>query len=236
MIISDELLRSTIRQHLLNEKVGYQRGGNPSFEVDLRGESEEALPELEGEEWVPKEGVNGKIEKATKFGSVDSFASPIIKKWFDQLNSKGYTVIVTSGYRTPEKQSTIRSGGQDVAKAGYSPHNFGLAVDINIKWQDSDGKDRQLVMTDKAAKAKPGNTNSKEDWISVLKDAGWQNFKSSLRWGGDFSKWDPVHFDVYPSLPSKLGGIEHDGNSETIATALNKRANKSGKWKYSEMS
>jgi len=39
MIISDDLLRSTIRQHLLNEKVGYQRA---DFDVDLRGEKESA--------------------------------------------------------------------------------------------------------------------------------------------------------------------------------------------------
>ena len=219
MIISDELLRSTIRQHLLNEKQGYRRA---NFNVDLRGESEEALPELEGEEWMPEEGTRGQTIDVKglcpdQWDGVDPYAKNILSKWFDALNAKGYTVLRTCGYRTDTQQSNITSSGQSVAKAGFSPHNFGLAVDVNIKWVDKEGQKRQLKMA-----------SSKEDWSKVLDAAGWESFRSKIIWGGVWTKYDPVHFDVYPSFPSGT-----DRNK--IANALNKKAKKSGEWLYSKI-
>tara|TARA_E500000178_G_C16973769_1_gene732281 strand:+ start:350 stop:1072 length:723 start_codon:yes stop_codon:yes gene_type:complete len=135
-----------------------------------------------------------------KLNSLDSFAKPKINKLFNDLKRKGYGVYITSGYRTIGKQASMKAQGKGMATAtsGYSPHNFGLAVDLNIIKPDGSWVN---------------STAPKSDW-KIVDDLCKEN---KLQWGGNFSQYDPVHVDVYPQLG--LGN-----NRREIANKLRKAA------------
>jgi len=213
--LTEEQIRVVVRQSLLEAKmelksIVFKQGAGANDEL------------LSGENWIPEDNAKGTIKDITglcsdQWDGIDDFAKSILSKWFAALNAKGYNVLRTCGYRSVETQGKIKSHGQSVAKAGYSPHNFGLAVDLNISWKDKDGKDHILKMA-----------SPQENWVAVMKDAGWQSFKDKIQWGGVWKDYDPVHFDVYPSLPGSL-------SRNNTANLLNKKAKKSGKSLYSDI-
>ena len=91
----------------------------------------------------------------------------------------GYDVIITSGYRTFEKQQQLYDSGQTTARAGNSFHNYGMAIDINAVKVGS-----WLRM---------GSSKSSWEQSGIPQIA--ENM--GLRWGGNFSSfYDPVHFDL----------------------------------------
>lgn len=113
-----------------------------------------------------------------------------IKPRFIQLinaiNKKGYYVIITSTLRTYEQQDALWRKKQQglitmaVAKPGHSKHESGKAIDINIVNMKTG-----VQLTSKS---------SSTSWLStgvpqIAKILGF-------RWGGDFSQYDPVHFDL----------------------------------------
>ena len=92
-----------------------------------------------------------------------------------------------------------QKAGDSTLKAsspGGSPHNYGLAMDMNFSYKDS-----------KTGKTVNVNSRSpKNIWKPIVDIAK----KNKLRWGGDFkTNYDPVHFDVLkgPGLISKLRNI-----------------------------
>lgn len=99
----------------------------------------------------------------------------------------GYSVIITSGYRTFEQQAALYKENPKNAKPGHSYHNFGLALDINVKG--------------------PGGAlrkaSSKADWEA----SGIPALARSLGffWGGDYKDYpDHVHFELRPLPMSEL--------------------------------
>jgi uncharacterized protein YcbK (DUF882 family) len=147
-----------------------------------------------------KEMVGNVQDPNDKLKSLDSFARQKIDILFKSLKDKGYGVYITSGYRTIGKQASMKAQGKGMATAtsGYSPHNFGLAVDLNIIKPDGSWIN---------------STAPKSDW-KIIDDLCK---KHKLQWGGHFSQYDPVHVDVYPSLG--LGN-----NRKNIANKLRKAA------------
>jgi hypothetical protein len=213
MIINESILRKIISKQLIKEQVTARGSIVPGKGVGdpFAGKEDD---KLEGEGWVPTGETKGVIKDVTglcsdQYEGIDPFAKDILSKWFESLNNKGYNVLRTCGYRSPDEQGKIKSSGQSVAKAGFSPHNFGLGVDLNISWKDSSGKEYQLKMS-----------SPKENWLAVMNHAGWADYKDKIDWGGEWKGYDPVHFDVYPSLPGNLSRGE-------IANLLFKKAKKS---------
>ena len=98
--------------------------------------------------------------------------------------ARQYRVLlhVTSSFRTPKQQSGLT--GTVVKPASMSNHLAGHAIDINISygnnWYDSKS------MRKKNLKNLPYNV--REFINSIRRD-------KYMRWGGDFSKEDPVHID-----------------------------------------
>jgi len=86
----------------------------------------------------------------------------------------GHSIILTSGFRSWEQQAQLFEDGETEAEAGDSLHNYGMAVDLN--------EDGQLKMN--------SSTNA---WINsgIVAEAK----KLGMRWGGDFTNVDRVHFD-----------------------------------------
>lgn len=80
--------------------------------------------------------------------------------------------------RTRERQDELHAQGRSNARAGQSPHQYGLAVDI--------------------ISATKGWDLSKKQWDvigSIGKEiARKRNIK--LEWGGDWEFWDPAHWQI----------------------------------------
>jgi len=95
-----------------------------------------------------------------------------IAKMVKELERDGGNVKLTSGYRSPEKQAQLVASGNTNTQPLNSYHNYGFALDMNI-----DG----VKMA-----------SSKASWLNLI---GGIYEKYGLRWGGNFSDYDPVHFD-----------------------------------------
>lgn len=95
----------------------------------------------------------------------------------------GYQIIATSGYRTWEHQAQLHKENSKNAKAGYSSHNYGFALDINVL--DENGK----TVLRKSSSDKSWNDSG---IVRIAKDMGF-------KWGGDFKDYhDPIHFYLEP--------------------------------------
>jgi hypothetical protein len=98
----------------------------------------------------------------------------------------GLTVFLTSGYRTFKKQQELYNQNKQNAKPGYSSHNYGFAMDVNVK--DKSGKIILKMNT-------PDDVWKKSGVLDVAKKLG-------LRWGGGgaFGSYnDRVHFFINPN-------------------------------------
>ena len=118
----------------------------------------------------------------------------------------GLNIFLTSGYRNFEKQQQLYNENKQNAKPGYSSHNYGFAMDVNVK--DKNGK---FIL---------GKSSSDDNWqksgvIDLAKELG-------LKWGGGgtFGSYhDPVHFFITPNgkttdillAEHKKGNIDANG-------------------------
>lgn len=122
-----------------------------------------------------------------------------------EIQKKGYKVVITSSYRDFKHQVRLKKQNKSNATPGHSPHNYGLAIDINI-----------ISPTGKWFK----KATSKQQWMKT----GIPQLAKSLgfRWGGDFKSYhDPVHFDVidnkkYDTEKLLAKGKEQYGDIEDI--------------------
>lgn len=92
-------------------------------------------------------------------------------------NRLGYSVYITSGYRTQQRQAALQKGNKYAVSAGTSPHVYGLGIDANFS---KDGR----ALTSKT---------SPNDWEASGIPALARRY--GMRWGGDFASRDVVHFD-----------------------------------------
>ena len=110
-----------------------------------------------------------------------------VAEFFSKIeNELGLTAYATSGYRTFQKQAELHKQNSQNAKAGFSSHNFGYAIDINVK-----NKDGNIFL-------------KKADTSKKWRDSGVVPLseKLGLSWGGDgnFGTYhDPVHFYIKPN-------------------------------------
>jgi len=90
----------------------------------------------------------------------------------------GWEVIITSSYRSFAKQASLYAQNNKNARPGRSYHNYGLALDINLR------KDGQQLR----------KASSKQAWEASGMPALAR--KRGFKWGGDFVNYhDPVHLD-----------------------------------------
>lgn len=106
-------------------------------------------------------------------------AKHLMKDFIKEVEERtGYKVYITSGYRSFAKQEELKAQGHTNTSAGNSYHNYGLGLDVNLV------KDDVWVK-----KGSSYNTWANTGVIQIANEYG-------LRWGGDFSNYDPVHFDL----------------------------------------
>jgi len=127
-----------------------------------------------------------------------------IAEFFSKIEDElGYSPFITSGYRSFKEQQVLHNRNSQNAKAGYSSHNFGFAVDINVK--DKNGVNF----------LKKANTSKKWRDSGVVPIAE----KLGLLWGGDgnFGSYhDPIHFYIKPNnlSTSDLRALVNSGKKD----------------------
>lgn len=117
--------------------------------------------------------------------------NPAVKSVFENLiadiNKMGYQVVITSGYRSFQKQAELKKLDPRNAAPGYSSHNYGTALDFVLV---KDGK-----MIQKNA--------PRADWVKTgVPELAIKKY--GMRWGGDFPGYpDHVHFDLNGKYDTK---------------------------------
>jgi peptidoglycan L-alanyl-D-glutamate endopeptidase CwlK len=134
---------------------------------------------------LSKPAINKGVEKVLNYEN-DSYLDnlhPDLKKRFQNLINEieklGFRVLITSGYRSFEKQAKLKEENASNAAAGFSLHNYGAAIDINLQ------KGFKLLT----------KKTDKRIWL----DSGVPQLAKKLGfiWGGDLSGYyDPVHFAI----------------------------------------
>ncbi|MCF7791674.1 MAG: M15 family metallopeptidase [Victivallales bacterium] len=113
---------------------------------------------------------------------IDYYFIPVIKRINRYAKKFNVELQVTSSFRTPEQQDGL--SGTVVKPACMSNHLAGHAIDINIvyegQWYNS------TLMRKNNLRNLPYNVRAFIN--SLRRDKG-------IRWGGDFSIEDPVHYD-----------------------------------------
>lgn len=112
-------------------------------------------------------------ESERKLLGVSPALASRVHEMADALSRRGIAVRVTSGLRSIEKQRALyadrASNPNPVAKPGTSKHEQGQAIDVG-----------------------PVGKTSAAIWQAI----GEEGKRTGLRWGGDFVKRDPVHFEL----------------------------------------
>jgi hypothetical protein len=133
-----------------------------------------------------------------------------IAEFFSKIEDElGFTAYATSGYRSFKEQEALRSQNSSNAKAGYSSHNFGYAIDMNVKDKNGD------IFLRKADSSKKW----RDSGVVPLSE------KLDLSWGGDgnFGSYhDPVHFYIKPNGKStdQLRALVNDGKVDDSGYVL----------------
>ncbi len=83
--------------------------------------------------WYKDEHTKGIVNKLHP-----KFRNKIAQFFTKMERDLGLSAYATSGYRTFAEQEVLHKQNSANAKPGYSSHNFGFAIDINVK--DKDGK------------------------------------------------------------------------------------------------
>jgi len=171
---------------------------------------------------IPKDFVPNASQHTPFFPTLHSDFVPYVKcflwRCWDELNIQ---IQLNSSYRSLEKQQQLRddylacleakkNNTQDPKKdclpassPGNSHHNFGWAIDFNPILSDG-----TKLMSDK-------NKNPKTEWeASGLVQLGES---VGLRWGGNFSNYDPIHFDGGPLLTESTSQLLARAEAENVA-------------------
>lgn len=128
-------------------------------------------------------------------------AQPIFRAFLRDIEKMGYKVKITSGYRTFQEQIALKKQNSSNATAGYSHHNYGTSLDMNVI------KGNNWLR----------KSSSKSDWEKTgIPQMAKEKY--NLRWGADFKGYhDPVHFDlenIYPVNKLYSQAIKQFGSAE----------------------
>lgn len=122
------------------------------------------------------------------------------REFINDIEAMGFTVMGTSGYRSFQKQAVLKKEDSRNASPGYSPHNYGIALDFVLY--------------------KNGKMIGKAD-IDGWKKSGVVELaknKYGMRWGGEFPGYpDGVHFDyanLYPTNKLYAMAVKQFGSVE----------------------
>lgn len=118
----------------------------------------------------------------------------------------GLNLYATSGYRTYAEQVVLHNQNPSNAKAGYSSHNFGFAVDLNVR------KNGKTILQ----KSSSNDAWEKSGIVALARKIG-------IQWVGNFGSYhDPIHFFLKPNglETTQLRAIYNDGKKDNFGYVL----------------
>lgn len=136
------------------------------------------------------------LNVATHLSKLHPEYKGIFEDFLSGVIALGYTPQINSSYRTFAEQQIQYNANPSNARAGYSYHNYGLAIDMQMK--------------------KDGVTYGKSTSDAIWLGTGVPQLAKSLglTWGGDNSVFgnyqDAVHFDYRVKKTSQLLAIAYN--------------------------
>lgn len=123
-----------------------------------------------------------------KIQTLHPVAQGLFRKFIYTIeNETPFKVEITSSYRSFGDQAAVKKKNEaftpprPAANPGASYHNYGLALDF-------------ILQNPNVPNVSYGFNKTKNEWINTgVPDIG---IRLNLRWGGNFSTYDPVHFDL----------------------------------------
>jgi RHS repeat-associated protein len=139
---------------------------------------------------------------------VDTKIAGQVKELVKYAIDNDIPIHFNSHFRSSKDQAAVQKTGLTPAKVGSSRHEGGFALDFNL-YIEKDGK---LIISSQNKDIKSDNP-----FIVKAKELGF-------RWGGEFSKKDPIHIDAWPAGESSKYGYESwaDAYNENQASRANK--------------
>ncbi len=100
------------------------------------------------------------------------------QKFNRELKNRGIPMYAFCFYRSAKRQNNLYAMGNTKAKAGDSPHNWGLAVDIVHTQRFWDLTPREWAV------------------IGAIGKEVARRMKLKVNWGGDWDFYDPAHWQL----------------------------------------
>lgn len=112
------------------------------------------------------------------------------KVFIRRMAKQGVPFHASEVYRTPDRQNELFKLGNSKAKAGQSPHQFGLAVDLIHSVNGWALDERQWALVGHIGKEAARSCGLLEP------DKPRKGGGPYIEWGGDWSFYDPAHWQV----------------------------------------
>ncbi|WP_195822667.1 M15 family metallopeptidase [Roseobacter sp. MH60115] len=145
-------------------------------------------------------------------------AHPLIvefyRKFHKELEARGFSFYAHCFVRDAATQRAIYRRGNSKAPPGSSPHNYGLAVDIVhslYHWELDDD---------------PQMAERKWRLIGVIGKEVARKANIPIEWGGDWSFWDPAHWQLKDWRKIRDGEKVFNANAYSRPLAAKLRAHK----------
>ena len=135
--------------------------------------------DAEEDEEGPVPGSSGDFKGQKQISSLAREAQPKFNAFISAASAQGYTIVPTSARRVPSHQWCLKYGNCDgitPATPCQSSHQYGFALDINVDYTTSSGKQKTIM-----------SKSPKHLWKKIEKIAN----DNGLKWMG---MSDPVHF------------------------------------------
>ncbi|KPC50381.1 Peptidoglycan L-alanyl-D-glutamate endopeptidase CwlK precursor [Amantichitinum ursilacus] len=112
----------------------------------------------------------------------------VVLRLMANMQTRGYTLVLVEGYRSPQRQDELAQSGRNVtqARGGQSKHQYGLAVDLAPM---ADGK---VVLSER------------DPWaLEAYQAMGEEAEKLGLTWGGRWTFRDYGHVESPQKIPAQ---------------------------------
>ena len=186
----------TLRERLWSEM-------RPWSEIDAAGEEPdvfppdlvqsggfaEALRGMVNREFLTSEKHVDQHRRAVRAGAYPAILE-FEKVFIRRMAKLGVPFHASEVYRTPDRQNDLHALGHSKAKAGQSPHQFGLAADLihSVKGWALD--ERQWKLVGHVGKEAARSCGLLEP------ERGPRKGRVYIEWGGDWDFYDPAHWQV----------------------------------------
>jgi hypothetical protein len=166
--------------------------------MTFTGDYQKAAKELVNRKLIRE--AEKKYPLTNKFNLTHPEVTRFAVAFINECRSRGIPMIAFETYRTPERQRKLKNKGVTNAPAGWSPHQYGCAVDLLVipQWWEA----------------------TRDQWsvLGVIGKEIARKKKIEITWGGDFeSIYDPAHWEITNWRDYRKASIYAQKNSISLS-------------------